>query len=465
MPKKSKRSGKERDENSDDQQASVAIVCAACAKAEPPDGTPFSMCTACKKVYYCDVDCQRWHWRKGGHKQECAKLQESARRRKESTGAKTPARTEQPDDTCTTPSTVTPTKPDAIHAVCIGEDGYHMNIQLSPLEFQELERDGLVPPLPRKLGNDIFISKPNHSEDIAILMMDPTTGETPSYWKGAQATCVVAYSDGSPFSTDNLEHLVQMLREFRDRGLLHSIPPRVTTPFASQLGTNDENQTDEKSISTMKQDEVPQKSNTVRAVMVKYDGKLCEVELSRQQFERLLRRGTVPLLPQKLGVDIVMSNLNDSQDVRFFMTDPKSGETLSYRNGSDGEYCTFASLDGRPYTKYDHFCLTSYIAYLHTMWSEERVKPPSWDLSPRGLQEMLRSEGFKERRRANKLETVLAPRVLLFGLQSQSELNGQQGFRGKWIEKDGRFQVFLDNDDDKKIRLIKPSNIHVFPSK
>ena len=31
-------------------------------------------CGRCKVIMYCNVNCQKWHWKEGGHKQECKEL-------------------------------------------------------------------------------------------------------------------------------------------------------------------------------------------------------------------------------------------------------------------------------------------------------------------------------------------------------------------------------------------------------
>jgi hypothetical protein len=31
-------------------------------------------CGACKKVFYCSKECQTIHWKQGGHREECSKL-------------------------------------------------------------------------------------------------------------------------------------------------------------------------------------------------------------------------------------------------------------------------------------------------------------------------------------------------------------------------------------------------------
>jgi TPR repeat protein len=46
------------------------ISCSSCNKPQP-SGQTFSKCTGCRTVQYCNKECQRAHWRTGGHKQEC----------------------------------------------------------------------------------------------------------------------------------------------------------------------------------------------------------------------------------------------------------------------------------------------------------------------------------------------------------------------------------------------------------
>ena len=60
-------SGSSNDVTSDDQ-------CAACGKG----GDNLKACTACKQVKYCNVSCQRAHWRK--HKKECRKHADTLQR-------------------------------------------------------------------------------------------------------------------------------------------------------------------------------------------------------------------------------------------------------------------------------------------------------------------------------------------------------------------------------------------------
>jgi hypothetical protein len=42
------------------------------------DAPPFKLCSACKKVSYCNADCQKGHWKRA-HKRECATLAGTAK--------------------------------------------------------------------------------------------------------------------------------------------------------------------------------------------------------------------------------------------------------------------------------------------------------------------------------------------------------------------------------------------------
>jgi hypothetical protein len=44
--------------------------CAACGQ----DALHLRRCSACRAVSYCSPECQRRHWKEGGHKQQCPQL-------------------------------------------------------------------------------------------------------------------------------------------------------------------------------------------------------------------------------------------------------------------------------------------------------------------------------------------------------------------------------------------------------
>ena len=46
-------------------------TCGGCGRA-PEDNETFLHCSRCKVVSYCSKACQVNHWKKGGHKLECA---------------------------------------------------------------------------------------------------------------------------------------------------------------------------------------------------------------------------------------------------------------------------------------------------------------------------------------------------------------------------------------------------------
>jgi TPR repeat protein len=56
------------------------VCCSACNTPQP-SGQTFQKCMGCRTVQYCNKDCQRAHWRQGGHKQVCKRL----RKKKETT--------------------------------------------------------------------------------------------------------------------------------------------------------------------------------------------------------------------------------------------------------------------------------------------------------------------------------------------------------------------------------------------
>ena len=43
-------------------------ACACCGKTGVPSK---NRCARCKRVRYCDRECQKWDWKVGGHKAEC----------------------------------------------------------------------------------------------------------------------------------------------------------------------------------------------------------------------------------------------------------------------------------------------------------------------------------------------------------------------------------------------------------
>ncbi len=58
------------DDGEEKEAADTMMCCANCGKAEVDD-VKLKMCTACKLVKYCSVECQKSHWPK--HKRECKK--------------------------------------------------------------------------------------------------------------------------------------------------------------------------------------------------------------------------------------------------------------------------------------------------------------------------------------------------------------------------------------------------------
>lgn len=46
-----------------------------CAWCLVDDVTKLSACAGCKITYYCSVHCQKKHWKLGGHKQSCSRIE------------------------------------------------------------------------------------------------------------------------------------------------------------------------------------------------------------------------------------------------------------------------------------------------------------------------------------------------------------------------------------------------------
>ena len=57
-----------------DDGADVTMVCSACGKqlaGTTASEQNWQKCSRCKRAFYCDVICQRVHWKRGGHKEAC----------------------------------------------------------------------------------------------------------------------------------------------------------------------------------------------------------------------------------------------------------------------------------------------------------------------------------------------------------------------------------------------------------
>jgi hypothetical protein len=49
-------------------------VCHNCQEHRRQEQEKLLKCGACKKVFYCSKECQKTHWKQGGHREECSKL-------------------------------------------------------------------------------------------------------------------------------------------------------------------------------------------------------------------------------------------------------------------------------------------------------------------------------------------------------------------------------------------------------
>ena len=119
--------------------------------------------------------------------------------------------------------------------------------------------------------------------------------------------------------------------------------------------------------------------------------------------------------------------------------------------------CTVALLDGSNLSMDDFGLLLEYMMELQDLFAKPRG-PQNFKLGPRGFQQHVQFATGTDRYNYNCEVTVdvenislLAPRVLLVGLEVDS-LNGCEGFRGRWLPSDGRYQVFLDTGREIALR-------------
>jgi len=66
--------------------APPSVCCSSCNTPQP-SGQTFSKCTGCRTVQYCNKECQRAHWRSGGHKQVCKRLKKKHEKKKGSSSS------------------------------------------------------------------------------------------------------------------------------------------------------------------------------------------------------------------------------------------------------------------------------------------------------------------------------------------------------------------------------------------
>lgn len=155
-----------------------------------------------------------------------------------------------------------------------------------------------------------------------------------------------------------------------------------------------------------------------------------------------------------LHQDNPISGATDNPEAALLMMDPtKNRETPAFWTGKVGP-CTVLPASAekkalRAYRADDHEMLRTYLLFLKERWSRGET-PSSLELSPRGFQVFLRTHLLAENAKSQKrrdltmLTAVLAPRVILKGLKAAKHLNGQPGFRGRWIAAKERYEVYLD---------------------
>ena len=49
----------------------TACFCSQCGEQSTSPNSKLKHCSRCRSVFYCNVECQRKHWKKGGHKARC----------------------------------------------------------------------------------------------------------------------------------------------------------------------------------------------------------------------------------------------------------------------------------------------------------------------------------------------------------------------------------------------------------
>ena len=52
--------------------------CAQCSLSDRESGEKHRPCSRCKIAFYCSVECQRKHWKEGGHKRHCVPMAEQS---------------------------------------------------------------------------------------------------------------------------------------------------------------------------------------------------------------------------------------------------------------------------------------------------------------------------------------------------------------------------------------------------
>lgn len=53
-------------------------ACEVCGVTRGQEGVKLRVCNGCDRVRYCSPECQMQHWKQGGHRQECKRMQAAA---------------------------------------------------------------------------------------------------------------------------------------------------------------------------------------------------------------------------------------------------------------------------------------------------------------------------------------------------------------------------------------------------
>jgi hypothetical protein len=166
----------------------------------------FPCCARCKKVKYCSRPCQTVHY-KTGHKQECTQLKRDADEAAKllETAASISAETSRQES-------------GQVAIVVIQPSGSYPG-NLPPSGMQMVKRASTLTLLPKALGIDLLLWDRNakmstnvgQNPNVALFMIDPSTGRTPEKWLSVSDERSLVRSDGRDYTPEDHEILRQYL--------------------------------------------------------------------------------------------------------------------------------------------------------------------------------------------------------------------------------------------------------------